>query len=214
MVASVHGPDLRNRDMTLIYEEKKILGEVIDKAERPLTLLPSVQISRVILNPRAIAHLLHHLYVVLDPLLQPLGLQLLSLLLEEGYLLYEILLNLLHGGLRPFLRGHKIIRGIDWNFVFLLHDHAGDRIYDADSVYLVPKELYPHRLVRTTEIYIDRIASHTEGPSLEIGFRAAVQRVDEVVEEPRHAPVFPLLDKDGLVVEVFRIADAIEAGNR
>ena len=78
MVASVHSPHLRQGHVALVYESNEVLGEIIQQAERPFTLLAAVEITGVILDSGAIPHLLDHLQIVLHPLLETLGFQALA----------------------------------------------------------------------------------------------------------------------------------------
>ena len=68
MVAAEHGMDLRQGHMALVYEGDEIVGEIVDKAERPLAGLPPVEISGIILDTGTIAHLLDHLEIIFDAL--------------------------------------------------------------------------------------------------------------------------------------------------
>ena len=64
-VALVHAADLRHGLVGLVDEADEVLGEVVDQAVRPLARLAAVEDPRVVLDPRAEAHLAQHLHVVL-----------------------------------------------------------------------------------------------------------------------------------------------------
>ncbi len=88
---------------------------------------------------------------------------------------------------------------------------AGHRIYKAQSIHLVPEELYPHRLVGTAQVDIHCVSAHTERAALELGLGSVVQALDESVQKPRQAAGLALADSDRLRVEILRVADTVEA---
>ena len=70
---------LRNGHVTLIYNEQKILREIIKQGEWRLTRVTTINMHGIVLDSIAITHLLNHFEVVLRAHPQPLGLQQLSL---------------------------------------------------------------------------------------------------------------------------------------
>ena len=198
--------------MALVDEGDKILREIIDQAERPLTGLAAVQVSGVILDARTVAHLLDHLQVVFDPLLQPLGFQRLSDTFKILCLPDQVVLDQADGAHALLLGRDEVLGRIDRHLGQVFDNGAGHRLDQCDPVHLVAKKFDPDGFVRSAEEYVDRIAAHPERTALEVGFGTAVQGVDQVVEQPGHAALLSFPDRNGLGMEVFRIADAIEAG--
>ena len=213
VVAAVHRPDLRDGDVALVDEGDEVLREVVDQAERPLARLATVQIAGVVLDAGAVPHLLDHLTVVLDTLLQALGLQPLANLVEVVHLLFEIVLDHAHGLDGAFPRGHEVRGREDRSLIQGLDVRSGERIDQRKGINLIPEKLDPHGFVRASEEDIDGVAAYPEGPSFEIHLRAAVVRVDQMVEQPRQAALLSPLDNDRLGVEVLRVSDAVEAGH-
>ncbi len=78
-VTLVHRPKLRHRNVALVYHHQKITRKIIQQRRRRLTRRPPRKMPRVVLNPVAIPHLLHHLEVKHRPLLYPLRLNELTL---------------------------------------------------------------------------------------------------------------------------------------
>ncbi len=74
-VAAVHRADLRDGLVRLVEDHQEVFGEVVDERRRRLAGLPVREVARVVLDAVAEAHLLHHLEVVLGPLLEPLLLE-------------------------------------------------------------------------------------------------------------------------------------------
>ena len=197
--------------MALVYEGDEVLGEIVDKAERPLPLAASVEVAGVVLDARAIAHLLVHLEVVLHPLLEAFRFEFPALLREYLHLFHEIVLNLRHGCGAALLGGDEIVGRVYAYLVQILDVRPGHRVDQAQRVYLVPEELDPHRLVGTAQIDIDSVAPHTEGAALELGLSAVVEALDQTVQQSGQAAGLASSDRDRLRVEVLRIADAVEA---
>lgn len=137
MVAAVHRPDLRNRDVALVNERDEVLREIVDEAERSLTRLTAVQIAGVVLDARAVAHLLDHLKVVLHSLLQPFGLQPLANLIEVIDLLLEIVLDHTHGLDAALPRGHEVRGREDRNLIQGFNVRPGQRIDQRKGINLV-----------------------------------------------------------------------------
>ncbi len=211
MVAAVHRPDLRDCDVALVDERDEVLREVVDEAERSLARLAAVQIAGVVLDSGAVAHLLHHLKIVLDPLLQSLGLQPFADLIKIIDLFFEIVLDHAHGLDAALPCGHEVRCREDRDLIQRLDVRPGQRIDQRERIDLVPEELDPHGLVRASEKDIDRVSPDPERPSLEIHLRAAVVCVNEMVEETGQAAPLSSLHQNRLGMKVFRVSDAIEA---
>ena len=112
--------------MALVNEGDEVLREIVYKAERPHPLSPSVKISGVILDSGAIAHFLDEFKVVLHPLLEPLGLEVLAYLVEIFALGHNVLLNLDDCLGAPLFCGDEISGGIDGNLPDVLEDGSAD----------------------------------------------------------------------------------------
>ena len=81
--------------MTLINDGQKIGGEIIQETERPRPGSASVKVTGIILNARTITQFADHFQVILDTLLDPLGLQRLAILLKK----IDLLLNVQYPGM-------------------------------------------------------------------------------------------------------------------
>ena len=74
-VAPVHPDELGDRRMALVDEDQGAGGKVFHQRRGRLAGLPPGQVAGIVLDPLAVAHLLHHLDVEAGPLLEALGLQ-------------------------------------------------------------------------------------------------------------------------------------------
>ena len=213
MVAAVHRVDLRERHMALVHEGYEIVREIVQQAEGALAGLTAVEIAAVVLYPWAVAHLLDHLEVVFHPLFQALGLEPPALLLEPLHLLHEVVLDVGDGGDAAFPGGHEVVGRADADLIELFQVGTGDRVDEAERIHLVSEEFYPHRLVGTAEEDVHDVAVHPEGSAVEIGFRAAVESIHELVQQAGQAAGLPFPHHDGLLVEIVGVAYAVEAAH-
>ncbi len=178
MVASVHSADLGEGYMALINEGDEILREVVYQAERPLAGLAAVKVAGVVLYARAVSHLLYHFKVVLYTLLQSLGFDGLAYILEISHLLDKVVLDFGYRSDGTFAVGHEVIRGINVNTIQSFNAGSSNGIYQADGIYLISEEFYPHSLVGTSQENIHRVTPYSEGPALEVGLGTGVQALD------------------------------------
>ena len=80
--------------MALVDYRQKIIWEIVEQTERAHSGLSPVEIAAVVLDTWAMAYLAHHLYVVGDALVEPLGFEFAGLAVEESHLFAKIKLNL------------------------------------------------------------------------------------------------------------------------
>ena len=214
MVPAKHGPDLGEGDVAFVDEAEEIVREIVDEGEGTLAWLAAVEVSGIILHSGAIAHLLYHLHVVFHPLFQAFRFKVLAFRFEIGKLLYQVLLDLGHGLCAFLLGGDKVLGRVEVYLVQTLEDGAGYGVDEGDSVNLVPKEFYSYRVVRSAQENVHRVPAYPEAAALEIRLRAIVEGIYKLVQEAGHAHGLALLDGDRLVVEIVRIAYAVEAADR
>ena len=74
-VALVHAADLRHRDVALVGEDQRVVGQVFEQGRRRLARLAAGEIARIVLDALAGAGGLHHLEVEGGALLEPLRLE-------------------------------------------------------------------------------------------------------------------------------------------
>ena len=211
MVSSVHRPYLGKGHMALVDECYEILRKIVDEAERAHPFAPAVEISGIVLDTRAVAHLLYHFQVVFHPLLQSLRLQRLSDFLEIFTLPCEVVLDLADGLGRALARGHEIVGRIYGHLVKRVYECSCHRVYDGYAVHLVPEKLDSDRIFSISDADVHGVPADSECPSLEICFSAGIKSINELVEQPRHAPFLAFADSHGLGVEILGIAYAVQA---
>ena len=148
------------------------------------------------------------------PLLEALRLQGLADALEILDLGDEVVLDLEDRLRALLLGGDEVLRRIQVDLVQLLEPGARHRVHQRDAVHFVAEEFDPGRIVGATEENVHGVAPDAEGTALELGLRPVVEGVHDLVQEPGHGHGLALVDRDGLVVEVVRVADAVQAGDR
>ena len=210
MVAAVHRPNLGYGDMALVNECDEVLREIVYQAERPLAGLPAVQVPRIILDPGAVAHLPDHLYVILHPLLQPLGFQRLAYILEILHLSLQVLLDETYRLEAPFPGSHEVGSRKHRDLVQVLDMGTGHRIDKGKGFDLVSEEFYPHGLVGPSKEHVDRVTPDPECTPLEIHVGTAVVCVHQVVQETCKGTFLPLPQKDGLGMEILRVPYSVK----
>ena len=199
--------------MAFIDECDEVLREIVYQAERPHAFAASVEVAGVVLYAGTISHLLDEFKVIFHSLLQPLRLQMLADAPEIFALGRHVILYLTDGLYTSFLGGHEVSCRIYGYFIKLIYECPCQRVYDGDLLHFITEELYPYGVFSISYAYVYRVASHPECPSLEIGLRAAVQRIDQLIKQPGHAALFSPLHYDRLLVEVGRIAYSVQAGD-
>ena len=200
--------------MALIDECYEVLGEIVYEAEGPLSCAPPVEVSGIILDAGAVAQFLDHLHIVLDPLLEAVGLVLLSDGTEILALLHHVVLDHAYRMGGALLGGDEDVGRVDGYFLQALYAHAADRVDDFDLFNGISEKYNPAAAVHICQVDVYRIALYPECPALEIGVAAVVEGIDEAVQELVAADTLPGLQRDGVVVEVLRVADAVETGDR
>ena len=213
MVAAEHRADLRQGDMALVDEADKVVREIVDQGERALARLAAVEIAGIILHARAVAHLLDHLDIVLHPLLEALRLEGFADALEILDLGDKVVLDLENSLGALLLGGDEVLRRVQVDLIQLLEPGARHGIHQRNAVHLVAEELDPGGIVGAAQENINGIAPDTEGTAFELGLRPVIEGVHNLIQETGHRQGLPFVDRDCLVMEIVRIADAVQAGD-
>ena len=170
MVAAVHGPDLRDGHVALVDEGDEIIREIVDQTERAHALCTAVEISRIVLDARAVAHLLYELEIIFYPLLQTLGFEILSDFLEILALCHHVVLDLADRLDAALLRGHEVARRVYRDFIEFFEECAADRIDHRNCIDLLAEEFDADGIFAVADAYVYSVSADTECASLEIGF--------------------------------------------
>ena len=63
-VTIVHSSNLRHRHMRLVHHDEEIIWEIINQCKRCFPSLTFRHMTGIVFDARAIAHFLHHFYIV------------------------------------------------------------------------------------------------------------------------------------------------------
>ena len=112
-VTTIHSANLRHTDVALVNYHQVVVRKEIQQTVRTFASLSAVKIARIVLDARTVPQFFDHLHVVLNAFLDTPGLDVVAQLLEEGYLLYQIVLNVTDGDVCLFLCGHKQVGRVE-----------------------------------------------------------------------------------------------------
>ena len=213
-VALVLAVELRHRLVALVHDHQEVVGEEVEQRVGRHARSATVERRRVVLDPVAVADLLHHLEVVLGAHPEALGLQELPLLLEGGEALLQLLLDA-HDGLPHALVAGDVVGGrVDDQLVEHGDLLAGERVDHLDALDLVAEELDAHGGLLVGRVHLDGVASHPELAAHEVHVVALVAHVDEL---PEHAALVDLgahLEVEHVVAVLLGRAEAVDARHR
>ncbi len=198
--------------MALVNDDQEVVREVVQQTEWPCPGQPPVEVARVVLDPGAITQLFDHFEVVLDPLLEPLGVLLFAALHKEIVLGGEVVLDLDHGRVDPVAGGDEDIGGIDGHAIELREPLAGHGVDGMDLFDGVAPLHDAIGFISVGHVHVHRIPRHAECASAEFDVVPGVEAVDELIEQFLPRQVFALLDLDGIGVEVGGVPDPVETG--
>ena len=210
-IPAVHGAHLAHRHVALIDDHEEVLREIIQQAEGALSGGSFVEIGAVVLDPRAIAQLAHHLQVVVHPLFQPFRFQVFADLFEEGDLLHHIVLDCMDGAVHGIAAGDENVGRVDGETVRCLYRLSVLCIEPFQAFDLVAPEVDAYTFIGVGQVHLHHIATHPEIAAAGFHVLPAVQRAHQLVQQFVAGDLLPLRDIDDGLVELRRIADAVDA---
>ena len=157
-IAVVHGPQLGQGLVALIYHQQKVLREVVDQAVGGLSGPAAVEVAGVVLDSLATARLGYHLHVVLGPLAQPVRLQ--SPQLRQPLL--HLRPDALQGSLLLLLRDDIMPGGVDEEVAHILFDPPGEPVHLRDPLHLISEQLDSDDVVVVARHQVDGVTLDPE----------------------------------------------------
>ncbi|MNV44719.1 hypothetical protein D3C71_1364880 [compost metagenome] len=180
LVAVVHRPDLRQRNMGLIDDDQHIVREIIHQRIWRCAALAEGQRSGIVLDAGAKADLIHHLDVVPGPLLQPLGFQQLSGSTQRCQPLLQLALDVLQRNTHCLFLRHEVRRREDGDMIALADQLAGQHVDLGDPLDLVAEQLYADGVLPLgSGENLNHIAAHPEGAADEIEIISLILDIDQ-----------------------------------
>ena len=182
-VAVEHAADLRQRDMRLVHEQHEVIGKVVDQRPGRLAGQAPIHVARIVLDPRAVAHLAQHLQVVHRALLEPRRLQQLAAILKLLDALGQLARDIGDRQLKLLAGGDEVLGRVDVERRAAEQHLAGQRIELGDPLDLVAPELDPLGHLGVGREDIERVAAHAEGAAVEIDIVALELQVDQLAQQ-------------------------------
>jgi len=197
----------------LVHHEQEVVREVVQQAVGGRAGGPPVDVPGVVLDPVAVAHLLHHLEVVRGAHPQALGLEQLVLGLQLLETLAQLVLDRGDRLAHARVPGHVVGGREDVHLRLLPHDLAGEGVEGLDGLDLVPEELDAHRELLVHGDDLHRVPAHPERAAVEVHVVAHVLHLHELAQQgvPVHLPA--AAQGDHLLDVLLGRAEAVDAGD-
>ena len=112
--------------MAFVYDHQVVFREEVEQAVWARAGFAAVEVAAVVLYSGTMAEFANHFDIVCHALVQPLCLELFSLVLEEGNLFAQVVLYLYDGALLGIFRCHEEVGWID--FVAIVELYAYKQI--------------------------------------------------------------------------------------
>ena len=182
-VTGIHSANLRQRYVRFIHNQQKILGKIIYQRKRRLTGLTSCQMTRIVFDAGAVAHLLHHLQIVIRALLQTLCLQQPAMLIQLIKTLFQLLANIIHSAFKILTTRNIVARRENCHMIALCQNLTRQHIKFHNAVNLVIEHFNAHSLF-TVGCWnnLNHITAHTEGATLEINIITIVLNLHQLMQ--------------------------------
>ena len=135
--------------------------------------------ARVVLNPRATAHLPHHFDVIGGAHPKALGLQEFALPFKFGQPLLQLDFDSGNRPIHPFGTGNIVGCRKYVNLLVLGEDLTRNRVQRHQSFYFVAEHLNSHRVLLIDWINLNGVTAHPEGAALECDVIAGVLNINK-----------------------------------
>ncbi len=174
-VAAIHAADLRYGDVALVDDHQRVARQIIEQRRRRLAGCAPREVTRVVLDALAEAHLVQHLEIEPRALLDALAFDELVVLLKPLDALRKLRLDRVDRPQRGRARRHVMARRIDRVAPHPLQDVAGERIEDVNAFDLVVEQCHAHGVLRVLRREdVEDVSAHPEHAASELQFVALV----------------------------------------
>ena len=168
--------------MRLVDHDEEVLGKVVEEGVRSRARRAVREVTRVILDAGAVAHLLHHFEVIVRALLQPLCLKEFALAFQYGEPFLKLRANVRHGDLHILIVRDVVGRREHHGVKPLSVDLARRHVELDDALHLVTEHLDAHAAVVVPRREdLDHVAAHTKASALKRDIVALVTDGDELL---------------------------------
>ena len=213
-VAAVHGANLRHRDVALVHHQQEVVGEIVYQAERTAARRAAVEVAAVVLYTGAVAQLLYHLHVIVHPLLQALGFQVLAYAVQVVAPLIHVALYLQQRACHILFAGEEVAGGVYHHLVEPLQPLSADGVEALEALYLVVPKADAVAEVGKRGEDVHGVAFHAEAAVGELNLIAHILPFEELHEQLVASHAVAYLQGDGAALELLGVADAVDAAHR
>ena len=163
LVAAKHSPDLWHRHMALVDDGEEVAGHTVEQTERTLAGFSAVEVARIVLNARAVAHLANHFKVVFHTLFQSLGLHRACLAVESINLIAQVDVDLPKNLTKVRLFSHKHIGRENLELVHCFASgELGGLVQFVDAFDFIAPENHTQNNFLASHKHIYGVALHSE----------------------------------------------------
>ena len=178
--------------MALINHQKPISWEVVEQCPRARPWLAAREVAGVVLNPRAVPNLAHHLEVKGGSLPETRRLENLPSGLQLPAARLHLLLNVANR-FGEFLRwGHIVRCGVDHHLVPLREDLTREWVHLRNTLHFITEKLHAENRLFTRRLHLNGVPTHAELGAAEGGVIPLILQINEVTQD-RIAAVLPRL---------------------
>ena len=210
-VAVEHRPHLRDRHVRLVDDQQEIVAEVVDERVGLVARPSAVEVARVVLDARAVAHFKHHLDVVPRAGGQTLGLQQLAGVLEFDDPHVQLALDGLRGPLDRVVGGDVVDGREDEDRVGPAEVLAAGGVDQPDRVDGVAEQLDAVAELLVGGVQLEGVAADAEGAALEVHVVAVVLDFHQPAKQLVALHRVALADGQDHLLVVLRLAQAEDA---
>ena len=199
--------------MALVHHQQEVVWEVVYQAEGAAAWLAAVEVAAVVLDAGAVAQLLYHLHVIVHPLLEAFGLQVLAYAVEVVAPLVHVVLYLQQRLAHVLFVGEEVAGGVYHHLVETLHPLSADGVEALETLYLVVPEADAVAEVGEGGEDVHRVALHAEAPVGELNLVPHILSFEELHEQ--RVALQPVADaqRHRAALELLGVADAIDAAH-
>ena len=213
-IVLVHANHLRDAHVALINHQKPISREVVEQCPWARPWLTAREVAGVVLNPRAVPHLAHHLEVKSGSLSETRRLENLPSGLQLPAARLHLLLNVANRFSELLRWGHIVRCGVDHHLVPLGEDLTRERVHLCNTLYFITEKLHAENRLFTRRLHLNGVSTNAELGAAEGGVIPLILQINQVAQDGIAAvlPRFPHT-QDGCPV-VNRCAKAVDATYR
>ncbi len=207
----IHAVQLRNGLVAFVDQDQRIVRQIIEQGGRRFARQASRKMPRVILDPVAIADLLHHFQIEHGALPQALRLDQLALLLQFLVPPIQLGQDAGHCRIAGLLRHHVVRLRINRQPLISLPHLSQQRVDLRQAFDLVAEHLDAIGVVIVSGIDLDDVAAHPESAAPEIGVVPVVQDIHQARDNLVAGNLLPFLEHQQHAVVSFGRAQTVYA---